>query len=145
MKNRLHRLSKEEQKAEIERYKKERPEIASRFKKLRTVSIVGIVYSIIALGVDFYLNSQEYNYYIQNLVIDCVLLVFCVAFLIASKNFLEKQVNSFLVNELHEKQKKQWEAEKIAIKKTAKKSTKKTTKDKKEKVKKNGKTTKSNR
>ena len=145
MKNKFHRLSKEEQKNEINRFFENRPELAKRFKKLRVVSIIGIVYSIIALCVDFYLHSQGYSYYIHNLIIDCVLLVFCVGFLFGSKRIIEKQVNTFLVQELHEKQKKKWAQEQVSLKKkTTKKTTSKKTKEKKEKVKKNGKTTKSN-
>lgn len=139
MKNKFERMTKEEKKEAINKYKAEKPVVFSKFKRLKIVCTIGIIYSIIAICVDLYLKQIKFDYSIHNIIIDCFLLVFCVAFLMFSKRTINKLVNDMIAKEIHDEQKKRWEREqlllnvktkKTKVEKTSKKKTveKKTTK-----------------
>ncbi len=138
MKNKFDRMTKEEQKEALNKFKEAKPVVYSKFKRLRIICIIGIIYSIIAICIDFYLKQIKYDYSLSNIIIDCFLLVFCVSFLMFAKRTVSKLVNDMIVKELHEEQKKRWEREQLLLnvkerkaKEVKEKTTKKKTVEKK--------------
>ena len=115
MKNKFERMTKEERVEALNKFKEQKPVVYSKFKKLRIICTIGIIYSIIAIGVDFYLKSIKYDYDLYNMIIDCFLLVFCVSFIMFSKRTVNKLVNDMITKEIHEEQKKRWEREQLLL------------------------------
>lgn len=117
MKNKFERLSKIEKKQANEEFRnsdERNRNIVSRLKRLRIVGIVGIIYSILVFIIDF-LNEKGIikfglnifgTHALINYLIDACLLIFCVFFLVKSNQILKEQVNKYLINKHHEKNKK---------------------------------------
>lgn len=96
MKNKYQRLSKEEKKLAIEEFKnvsENNENVITRLKRLRVVSIIGIIYAIISFILDLIYDTIS----VWDYVIDGLLLIFCVVFMIKSKQLLEEQVNIYLI------------------------------------------------
>lgn len=97
MKNKYKRLSKRERKMAREQYKvasTSNKNLYIRCVRIQIVSILGIVYSFINIGLDFY-------YHISNIwgyAIDGILLIFCVFFLLKANDILVSEVNRFLID-----------------------------------------------
>ena len=148
MKNKFQRLSKEERKEALKKYAEKNPGSYIKFKKLSGICKFGIIYSIIILCGDIYfrntLFSKSFN---ANILLDCILLIFCVIFYTFSKNTIESQTNKMLVEELRQEQIAKWKKEEEQDKKksskkkstTKKTTTKKTTKTTKKTTKKSSK------
>ena len=97
MKNKYERLSRQERKEARLRFRDSGDFGANLYKRLtrlKVVSIIGIVYSIIAFIWDFYREALVWDY-----VLDAILLVFCVWFLYKSFDLMSSRVNAFLIEE----------------------------------------------
>lgn len=148
MKTKYKRMTKEERKGAIKDFSAKNPNVYKRYTKLSRVCTFGVVYSIIALAVDLILNDKMFfDSFNANLFLDCGVLLFCVIFLLFSKNRLDELINQMLVEDLRSKQIAKWKKEQDDLKSKVKidydkKETKKKTTKKKSTTKKSTKTTK---
>ena len=132
MKTKFKRMSKEERKIAIKTFSEKNPHVYKRYKKLSNVCIFGIIYSVLALFIDLYFNDKLFfDSFNANVLLDCGVLLFCIFFLIFSKNRLDDLINHMIVEDLRNKQIEKWKKEKEELDKPKKtKFTKKTTKKK---------------
>lgn len=96
MKNKFARLSKEEKKSAIKEFRESSDNnkaFYKHIKNLKIISIIGIIYAILTLIYDFFIVKTYWNY-----ILDCVLLVFCIFFLVKSKDILSQKVNKYLID-----------------------------------------------
>lgn len=105
MKTKYQRLSKKEKRIAIEEYKnasENNENVVKRLKRLRVVSIIGVIYAIISFIIDLIFDTIS----VWSYVIDGLLLIFCVIFMIKSKQLLEEQVNIYLIKKDQKPKKK---------------------------------------
>ncbi len=127
MKNKYQRLSKEEKINAKKEYAKRHDVVYNKFDRLKKVCIFGIIYSVIILTVDIlYKDVLLTGSFNINILLDCGVLIFSVFFLMYSTKKLESLINNMLVEDLRQKQIKEWQKEE---KKTTKKATKKEEKE----------------
>lgn len=121
MKTKYQRLSKEEKLQAIEDFKNAREQnvvVVKKLKRLRIVSILGIIYSIVSFIYDIFNSKTIYS------VFDGILLVTCSFLLIQSKKVLEDSVNKFIIDRQKQKLKKEY-AEELKREKKKNKNSKK--------------------
>ena len=116
MKNKFLRMTKEEQKAALEEYKNSSEigaEVIKRIKRVRIISVIGLVYGIALTIFNIVTNAHYVDYISSGITIIACLLLF-----IKSKDILIEKVNSYLIEQIRNKQK---EERKKELKKTKKK------------------------
>lgn len=121
MKNRFERLSKEEQKAivlEFANSSESRKDVIKRIKRIRVLSIIGMVYAVVLFLYAFLGEQVPVDY-----LIAAATFISCVILLVKSNSFKINVVNSYLVEKIRSKQKE--DLKKEQAKKEKKKSTKK--------------------
>lgn len=104
MKNKYQRLNKEEKRQARKDFKNSESnkiEIYQRLNRLKTIGIVGIIYSLITFGLDFLFKSTKWNF-----LLDGALLIFCLLTLIKSNEILVKQINKFLIEKASKEKRK---------------------------------------
>lgn len=94
MKTKYQRLTKEEKKEAIAKYNEDESNKAfyKRLKRIRIVSIIGIVYALLSFVLDTIMKQGVWSF-----CIDSVLLIFCIVFLLKSHDILVKSINNFLI------------------------------------------------
>ena len=97
MKNKFERLSKEEKKQAIKDYGEKYPESLKGFNGMRIVGIFGLIYGSLMFAADLIWKELMHTS-VWSFIIDGFLVVFCVVLLVARERYLNKLVNSFLIN-----------------------------------------------
>jgi predicted PurR-regulated permease PerM len=117
MKNKYHRLSKEEQKNARNEYIKRNPITYKKFHKLSITSMIGIIYAVLVLIFDLVFSKTLLSgSFTLNIIIDGFVLIFCLTFYLFSKDTIDRQINKMLVEELRQKQIDKWNKEQAKLK-----------------------------
>lgn len=113
MKNKYERLSKLEKKESIKEYANSsdtNAAITSRIKRLKTVGIIGIIYSLVMFALDFLkefgifdIGLNKFDNLLVSYILDACLLIFCVVFVIKANSLLKERVNIYLIEKKNEK------------------------------------------
>lgn len=96
MKNKYQRLSRKERKEarlEFKNSNDTNKELYSRYKRMKVVGIISIIYAIICFPFDFFINASIPGY-----VIDAFMGIFGVIMLLKSNDFTVSKVNEYLIN-----------------------------------------------
>ncbi len=134
MKNKYHRLSKDEQKNAKAEFIKRNPNLYKRFHRLSITCLLGIIYGVLVLVFDLvFRKTLLVGSFTLNVVLDSFVLIFCLIFYVFSKDTIDRQINKMLVEDLRKEQINKWERERkeAEVKEERKKTTKKKTTKKK--------------
>ncbi len=117
MKNKYHRLSKDEQKNAKAEFIKRNPNLYKRFHRLSITCLLGIIYGVLVLVFDLvFRKTLLVGSFTLNVVLDSFVLIFCLIFYVFSKDTIDRQINKMLVEELRQKQIDKWNKEQAKLK-----------------------------
>ena len=92
MKNKYERMTKEEKKQIYKEYKEQKQELTKKMERMFLLCKIGIIYGIIAVLYDFFITKNNFM-----IILDGIILLFCIAMLIKMKNTKIDLLNDYVL------------------------------------------------
>lgn len=92
MKTKYERMSREEKKQVYEIYKKEKVELAKKFRTMFVLSNFGVIYGVVLFFYDIILKKSALNY-----ILDIVVFLFCLISLFIVNKIKKDLLNKFVL------------------------------------------------